>query len=109
MQDDAALAAVLNTTKNFLAFSDEGNLEMLKLLVCHGAKINIKNKNDETPLHLASMSGELEAVKYLVSKGAAPLKQINYKNYIFRNKIEYLFPFKISLINRIEPFNLVNG
>jgi ankyrin repeat protein len=48
-----------------------GNLEMVKLLVQHGAEIeDSKGKADRTPLMEASAQGHADVVEYLISKGA---------------------------------------
>jgi ankyrin repeat protein len=47
-----------------------GNLEILKSLIAHGAQINSVNANGETPLHFAARFGKLEALKALISDGA---------------------------------------
>lgn len=39
-------------------------------LIMHGADINIKNNLDETPMHFASMAGELFIMKLLYDRGA---------------------------------------
>jgi|GEM_PF-5397758 len=48
----------------------EGNLDAIKSLVDQGADVNIKDKDDLTPLHNAVKKGHVEVVKYLVSQGA---------------------------------------
>lgn len=48
-----------------------GNLEIVKLLIEHGAGIDRGKENgDRTPLIEASAQGHAEVVKYLISKGA---------------------------------------
>lgn len=48
-----------------------GNLEIVKLLVEHGAVVDIgKKRGDRTPLIEASWQGHAEVVKYLIAKGA---------------------------------------
>jgi len=48
-----------------------GNLEMVGLLIQHGAEIeNSKVKADRTPLMEASAQGHVNVVEYLISKGA---------------------------------------
>lgn len=38
---------------------------MIKLLIKHKAELEVKNKNDNTPLDLATINGELEAIRIL--------------------------------------------
>jgi ankyrin repeat protein len=57
--------------------SSYGNLEVVKLLISHGADINEKNNCGRTPLHSASCNGHLEIVKELISCGAS-IEKDNY-------------------------------
>lgn len=45
-------------------------LEMLSLLIEHGADVNLKGINDWTPLHMAISRGDLAALKRLLLAGA---------------------------------------
>jgi ankyrin repeat protein len=47
----------------------EGHLEIVKLLLEHGADVNAKTAY-ETALHLAAEKGHLEIVKFLLEHGA---------------------------------------
>lgn len=47
-----------------------GNTEMMKILINHGANVNIPDFNDLYPIHLACSEGLLEVVKLLESKNA---------------------------------------
>lgn len=50
--------------------SDE-KIEMMKLLLDNGAKLDQRDNNDgETPLHVACYEGTIEAVRFLVDRGA---------------------------------------
>ncbi len=49
---------------------------MVDYLISNGANTNVKDEYGNTPLHYASMCGNLEVVKYLINKGA----DINKKN-----------------------------
>ena len=42
----------------------------VKVLLDYGADINCPRELEQTPLHLAVISGNLEMVKYLVERGA---------------------------------------
>ncbi len=48
----------------------EGNLALLKELLAEGTPVDYRNFNGETVLHVAASRGDLEMVKFLVSKGA---------------------------------------
>jgi ankyrin repeat protein len=53
------------------AAARQGNLEVVKYLVEHGADIDKSDNNrDKTPLLAASFKGHFDIVKYLVEKGA---------------------------------------
>ncbi|PNP46422.1 hypothetical protein THARTR1_10744 [Trichoderma harzianum] len=45
-------------------------VEMMKLLLDNGAKIDQRGNDGETPLHVACREGTLEAVRFLVDRGA---------------------------------------
>jgi len=47
-----------------------GNLEIVKLLLDKGAKIDFINETGATPLHSASVKGHLDIVKELLDRGA---------------------------------------
>lgn len=47
-----------------------GDLETMEILATNGADVQQKDKNNETPLHLAAFRGNLEAIKFLLRKGA---------------------------------------
>ncbi|EAY04656.1 ankyrin repeat protein, putative [Trichomonas vaginalis G3] len=49
---------------------EKGNLALAKSLIEHGCDKEVKNKNNQTPLHLSSFNGHLEVVQYLISNGA---------------------------------------
>lgn len=43
----------------------EGHLEIVKLLLEKGAKINIKDQYNETPLHYAIKNNHLEVINFI--------------------------------------------
>ncbi|CAG9822730.1 unnamed protein product [Phaedon cochleariae] len=47
-----------------------GHLDIVKLLVAHGAKVNTTTRTNSTPLRAACFDGHLDIVKYLVQHGA---------------------------------------
>lgn len=47
-----------------------GHIDIVKLLVSHGAKVNSTTRTNSTPLRAACFDGHLEIVKYLVAHGA---------------------------------------
>ena len=50
--------------------SDNGHVEVVKLLLENKADVNAANQNRETPLHWASQSGRVEIVKLLLKNKA---------------------------------------
>jgi ankyrin repeat protein len=50
----------------------DGNLDLLKLYLRYGGKVNRLAQANHTPIYDAAMAGKVEIVKYLLSKGADP-------------------------------------
>lgn len=55
-----------STDINFLC---SGHIDVVKLLVAHGAEVTCKDKKSYTPLHAAASSGMISVVKYLLDLG----------------------------------------
>ena len=49
----------------------KGNIEMIQLLLEHGADVNLKNKKGSTALIFATQYGQAAAAKLLINAGAA--------------------------------------
>lgn len=47
-----------------------GHLDIVQLLIKHGAQVNSTTRTNSTPLRAACFDGHLEIVKYLVKHGA---------------------------------------
>ncbi len=71
-RDGDTISEVLHncTALNAACLSDTANVEVVKLLVTHGASVNIPSCRKSTPLMGAAFSGKLDIVKYLVKHGA---------------------------------------
>lgn len=71
-RDGDTISEVLHkcTALNAACLSDTTNLEVVKLLVAHGAHVNVPSCRKSTPLMGAAFSGKLDIVKYLVKHGA---------------------------------------
>ncbi|MBV9123142.1 MAG: ankyrin repeat domain-containing protein [Planctomycetes bacterium] len=54
--------------------ANAGNLDMVRLLVEHGADLNARTRIDghETPIMEAALRGQVEVIEYLLQKGADP-------------------------------------
>lgn len=59
--------------------SQKSNLAVIKLLVEHGAAVDIKNKMGLTPFYYAASSGKKEIINYLLANGANK-KDLELKN-----------------------------
>lgn len=82
--DHAATIVSLTTQKKvhcataLWAASTGGFLDIVKLLICHGAKVNKPTLTQSTPLRGASFHGHVEVMEYLIANGA----EINTPNCI---------------------------
>ncbi len=59
----------LVNSKPFQTLNPSGHMEVVKLLVSHGAEVTCKDKKAYTPLHAAASSGMISVVKYLLDLG----------------------------------------
>jgi len=50
--------------------AESGRLELVKLLVEHGADLEFRNGSGQTPLIVASLQGQTDVVAYLLNHGA---------------------------------------
>ena len=73
-----------------------GNLEMVKLLVDHGAEINAPTEDVTPPFIWAIQSGNLDIVKYLVENGAKLSFTVG-KDLLLRGAQNHLDVFKYLL------------
>lgn len=72
VQDDKGYTPLMYAITNH-------NLNMVKLLVEHGADVNLCNNNGQSPLEIAYLYDSPEITEYLYSKGAKDL-QIDKQN-----------------------------
>ena len=71
--------------KNLLKYSEEGNLDEVKLLVIAGVDINAKNNKRCASLHLSIEKSHFEIFKFLVEHGA----DLNIRNKYSQRPIHY--------------------
>ena len=65
------LQGMQNERASALHFAVRGNHpEIARLLIEQGARVDIRDVNDLTPLHNAAWSGDMEMVKLLIESGA---------------------------------------
>ena len=50
--------------------ASRSNLDMIKLLLAHGADINADSPNNSTPLMMAAWLGNTDTIRYLIQRGA---------------------------------------
>jgi ankyrin repeat protein len=68
-QDMQSRGLIDHSTPLHLA-SQQGNVEVARILVEYGSDVSAENKEGSTPLHLVSLSGSIELARLLVKHGA---------------------------------------
>mgnify|MGYP006122520289 CR=1 FL=1 len=58
----------MEVDKNRKLFKNGDELDLIQLIINHGANIFHKHYLNLTPLHYAASSGNLNAIKYLTAK-----------------------------------------
>lgn len=102
-QFDIVDGVVLSNMLNVLA---EGQLKVAKMLIESEANVNEKDKNGETPLHIASYVGYLPAIEILIKNGA----EVNEINNSGKTPLEIVLKSTNSkAILPIASFYLRNG
>lgn len=93
-----------STVPLLIQLSSQDGLPAIKLLVEHGADVNIRDSGGDTPLSVAMMTLGLAEVEYLLDKGADPVQAVNYYGVSFAhlldNKIKNLETLKDSRLSR---------
>lgn len=64
---------------------DNGNLEIVKLMIKKNTNLNHADSSGWTPLHIAAMHNDLEMVKILVHKGA----NMNAKDFCYNTPLAF--------------------
>lgn len=68
----------------------EGHLEVVALLINHGAEVTCKDKKGYTPLHAAASNGQINVVKHLLNLGVEVCGNVLLMTSIFGDTI-FLF------------------
>lgn len=63
--------------------SFEGHLEVVALLINHGAEVTCKDKKGYTPLHAAASNGQINIVKHLLNLGVEVRVSLHSKMIFF--------------------------
>ena len=66
-----AQALLGQTALHYTCLCSDTSLEIVNLLLSHGASLNIRARDGATPLHWAAMTDKEHVVKALVEAGAA--------------------------------------
>lgn len=53
----------------FCCLLHKGHLDVVALLINHGAEVTCKDKKGYTPLHAAASNGQISVVKHLLNLG----------------------------------------
>lgn len=61
----------------------EGHLEVVALLINHGAEVTCKDKKGYTPLHAAASNGQINVVKHLLNLGVEVCGNVLFMTSIF--------------------------
>lgn len=70
-----------------------GQEDVVKLLVEHGASVNVQSQNGFTPLYMAAQENHDNVVKYLLSNGA---------NQSLATEVRVLFEGKVHCSNLLQ-------
>ncbi len=99
-------ATVNNSDLLFHALHFE-NLELIELLVAHGAPVNVCNSNNNTPLHLALLWNLPHVVKLLIEAGAKQLDTPEEAYTLAKEIAKWVeaSPMRLLLEHINHPFN----
>ncbi|WP_173862896.1 MULTISPECIES: ankyrin repeat domain-containing protein, partial [unclassified Wolbachia] len=67
---DEEIKTLLQSTAKLLEVAKSGNIQEVNSLISEGAKVNVKDQDNKTPLHWAAEKGHKEVVEALLDKGA---------------------------------------
>ena len=66
--------------------AEMGSVEILQLLILHGANVNLTDTNSTTPLQVACLHGHYDAVNFLLANGA----EIRTKGNVFKTSLNFI-------------------
>lgn len=76
-------------TPLLIAVSYQDGLPAIKLLVVHGANVNIRDSLGDVPISNAMRTLGLAEVEYLLDKGADPVQAVNYYGVSFAHLLDH--------------------
>lgn len=80
--------------------AEEGQLEIVEMLISSGVKVNAKDKDGRTPLSYAAEEGNARIVEILLKNGAKPNDLDQEKRSAMSYAAEEGFPTIVSLLNK---------
>lgn len=98
--------------QNLIKSLENGNLKRAEELIREGKQIHIKDRNNRTPLFLATEKGYLDIVKLLIEKGAKVLHKDKFGNDVLKiakekgySEILEIIKIRINKINESKKEN----
>lgn len=83
-------ASLQDISKAMIYAAKYNSLECMKILIDYGANINIKDENDQTPLHLAINHNSKECIIFLLQSGG--ISSLKLKDKYGYTPMQYIKP-----------------
>lgn len=90
--DINAVNEQLKTPLMYTVENNENYLKAFNLLLANGADLKVKDKDDNTMLHLAMVGGNTEIIKTLINAGVDPFQENRFHE----------IPYKLAIQNQID-------
>lgn len=95
---NGAPANTIIDCKEMIHFSaEQGECNLMEVLIKHGADINAKGFCGDTPLNAATRAKQLESVKFLLGRGADP----NLKNIYAKTPLRHAVDIDLTAITEL--------